>query len=147
MVRSFMTGVPLAASCSRTAVAVALSDTDHSLFEAAGHFSIAVRGPRPAARGSMIRRMLRTIWVALVAFVDTIIFSISVLAIAAVRSTSRTIDPLIRLWANILVKAAGIDLHSEGTELVDRRQRYILIANHCSYFDIPCLLVAIPQPI
>ena len=95
----------------------------------------------------MIRPMLRTIWVALVVFVDTIIFSISVLAIAAVRSTSRIIDPLIRLWANILVKAAGIDLHSEGTELVDRRQRYILIANHCSYFDIPCLLVAIPQPI
>jgi 1-acyl-sn-glycerol-3-phosphate acyltransferase len=95
----------------------------------------------------MIARMLRTIWVAFVAFVDTIIFSTSVLAIAAVRSTSRIIDPLIRLWATILVKAAGIDLHSEGTELVDRHQRYILIANHSSYFDIPCLLAAIPQPI
>jgi 1-acyl-sn-glycerol-3-phosphate acyltransferase len=91
--------------------------------------------------------MLRTIWVVLVAFVDTLIFSTSVLAIAAVRSTSRIIDPLIRLWATILVKAAGIDLHSEGTELVDRSQRYILIANHSSYFDIPCLFAAIPQPI
>ena len=91
--------------------------------------------------------MLRTIWVALVALVDSIIFSTTILAIAAVRSTSGIIDPLIRLWATILVKAAGIDLHAEGTELVDRHQRYILIANHSSYFDIPCLFAAIPQPI
>src|SRR4029077_15833891 len=93
------------------------------------------------------RRMLRTIWVAFVAFVDTIIFSTTALAIAAVRSTSRAIEHRIRLWATILVKAAGIDLHSEGTELVDRHQRYILVANHHSYFDIPCVFVAIPQPI
>jgi 1-acyl-sn-glycerol-3-phosphate acyltransferase len=91
--------------------------------------------------------MLRTIWVALVAFVDSIFFSSAVLAVVTVRSTSGIVDPLIRLWATILVKAAGIDLHAEGTELVDRHQRYILIANHSSYFDIPCLFAAIPQPI
>jgi len=45
------------------------------------------------------------------------------------------------------VKGAGIDLHAEGTELVDRQQRYILIANHSSYYDIPCIFAAIPQPI
>jgi 1-acyl-sn-glycerol-3-phosphate acyltransferase len=91
--------------------------------------------------------MIRTIWVALVAFVDSIFFSSAVLAVVTVRSTSGIVDPLIRLWATILVKAAGIDLHAEGTELVDRHQRYILIANHSSYFDIPCLFAAIPQPI
>src|ERR1700680_601962 len=154
MVRSFITGVPLEASSSRTAVAVTVSGTGVSLSTADAYFnSPACCVLRTecfslhAARSTMIARMLRTIWVAFVAFVDTLIFSTSVLAIAAVRSTSRIIDPLIRLWATILVKAAGIDLHSEGTELVDRSQRYILIANHSSYFDIPCLFAAIPQPI
>jgi 1-acyl-sn-glycerol-3-phosphate acyltransferase len=32
-------------------------------------------------------------------------------------------------------------------ELIDPKQRYILVANHYSYFDIPCIFKAIPQPI
>jgi 1-acyl-sn-glycerol-3-phosphate acyltransferase len=32
-------------------------------------------------------------------------------------------------------------------ETIDRGKRYILIANHHSYFDIPCIFAAIPQPI
>lgn len=91
--------------------------------------------------------MLRTIWAAFVGVLASVFFGLAVLCVAALRSTSQLIDRLIRLWARIVVKGAGIDLHAEGTELVDRNQRYILIANHSSYYDIPCLLAAIPQPI
>ncbi len=91
--------------------------------------------------------MLRTIWAGLVAIVVTIPLALAVLGVAAVRSNARLIDRIIRLWARSLVRAAGIDLHAEGTELIDRQQRYILIANHYSYFDIPCIFAAIPQPI
>ena len=69
------------------------------------------------------------------------------LLIAAVRSTSPLIDRIIRVWARTLVRAAGIDLHAENLERLDPQQRYILVANHYSYFDIPCILAAIPQPI
>lgn len=91
--------------------------------------------------------MLRTIWVALVALVVTIPLATLVMLIAIVRSTAPLIDAIIRVWARSLVRAAGIDLRTERMETVDRAQRYILVANHYSYFDIPCIIAAVPQPI
>jgi len=95
----------------------------------------------------MIRGMLRTIWAVLVAVVVTIPAASAVLLIAFVKSNAAIIDSIIRLWARVLIGAAGIDLRTEGVETIDRRQRYILVSNHHSYYDIPCILVAIPQPI
>ena len=46
-----------------------------------------------------------------------------------------------------MVAAAGIDLRSENADAIRRDQRYVLVANHYSYFDIPCILAAIKQPI
>ena len=91
--------------------------------------------------------MLRTIWAVLVAFVVTIPLASLVLLIAAIRSTSPLIDPVIRFWARLLLRAAGVDLRTERMETIDRKQRYILVANHYSYFDIPVILAAVPQPI
>jgi 1-acyl-sn-glycerol-3-phosphate acyltransferase len=62
-------------------------------------------------------------------------------------SSARAIDWVIRLWARSIVAAAGIDLHIENAEALDPKQRYILVANHYSYFDIPCIFAAVPQPI
>jgi len=91
--------------------------------------------------------MLRTIWVVVVALVVTIPLATTVMLIAFVRSTSPWIDRIIRVWARSLVRAAGIDLRTERMETVDRKQRYILVANHYSYFDIPVIIAAVPQPI
>jgi 1-acyl-sn-glycerol-3-phosphate acyltransferase len=91
--------------------------------------------------------MLRTFWVALVAVVATIPLATLTLLIAMIRSTSPWIEPVIRLWARIMVRAAGIDLRTEDIEKIHRDQRYILVANHYSYFDIPCIFAAVPQPI
>jgi len=91
--------------------------------------------------------MLRTIWAALVAVVVTIPAASTVLLIASIKSNAALIDSVIRLWARILIGAAGIDLRTEGVETIDPKQRYILVSNHHSYYDIPCILAAIPQPI
>jgi len=92
--------------------------------------------------------MLRTVWAALVALVVTIPISSAVIVVALVKSNARIIDPMIRLWAWLLVKGAGIDLRVEGLERVDPKQRYVLVGNHSSYFDIPCVFAAISsQPI
>ena len=91
--------------------------------------------------------VLRTIWTGLVAVMVTIPLASATLLIAMVRSNARAIDAITRLWAGLIVKAAGIRLRAENTAAVDRKQRYILIANHHSYFDIPCIFLAIPQPI
>lgn len=91
--------------------------------------------------------MLRTVWVVLVAVFVTIPSAAAVLIVAIFRSNAAIIDPIIRLWARLIVRAAGIDLRARNVELIEPRQRYILIANHYSYFDIPCIFAAIPQPI
>jgi 1-acyl-sn-glycerol-3-phosphate acyltransferase len=91
--------------------------------------------------------MLRTLWAAFAALVVTVPIASAVIIVALVHSASPLIDRLIRLWARGLVRAAGIDLHGEGMERVDRSQRYILVSNHYSYYDIPCILAAVPQPI
>src|ERR1043165_10278855 len=94
-----------------------------------------------------MRPMLRTIWVVLMAVVVTIPLATTVMLIALVRSNAAVIDPIIRLWARLILRAAGIDVRTERMETVDRKQRYILVANHYSYFDIPVIIAAVPQPI
>ncbi|HEY6139555.1 MAG TPA: lysophospholipid acyltransferase family protein [Thermoanaerobaculia bacterium] len=91
--------------------------------------------------------MLRTIWVVFMAVVVTIPLATTVMLIALVRSNAAVIDPIIRLWARLILRAAGVDLRTERMETVDRKQRYILVANHYSYFDIPVIIAAVPQPI
>lgn len=91
--------------------------------------------------------MLRTLWVVFIAVCVTIPISLVVIAIALVSSTSPLIDPLIRFWARSIVRAAGIRLETENLDRMDRDRRYILVANHTSYLDIPCIYAAIPQPI
>jgi 1-acyl-sn-glycerol-3-phosphate acyltransferase len=77
----------------------------------------------------------------LIAFVATVPLASATLLVAMFRSNARIIDRIIRLWARTIVRGAGIDLRAEGIE------RIVLIANHYSYFDIPCIFAAIPQPI
>jgi 1-acyl-sn-glycerol-3-phosphate acyltransferase len=91
--------------------------------------------------------MIRTIWAVIVAVVVTIPASTAVMIIALLSSSSSLIEPVIRLWARGVLWGAGIDIRAEGLERIERSNRYIFIANHHSYFDIPCILAAIPQPI
>jgi 1-acyl-sn-glycerol-3-phosphate acyltransferase len=91
--------------------------------------------------------MLRTIWAAVAAVFVTIPVASAVIVLAFFSSSAGVIDWMIRLWARLLVAAAGIDLHIENAEALDPNRRYILVANHYSYYDIPCILAAVPQPI
>lgn len=90
--------------------------------------------------------MLRTVWVAFVALVVTIPLSTATIIFAAIRGGDRIVDWIIRTWARSLIWAAGIDLRVENANLLDPKQRYILIANHYSYFDIPCIFASMRQP-
>jgi 1-acyl-sn-glycerol-3-phosphate acyltransferase len=91
--------------------------------------------------------MLRTVWLVIVALFVTIPLSSATILVAMFRSTSPAIDWIMRTWGRFLVQAAGIDLRVENGERIDPKQRYILVANHYSYLDIPCIVAAIPQPI
>jgi 1-acyl-sn-glycerol-3-phosphate acyltransferase len=94
-----------------------------------------------------VRRMWRTVWLAIVAFFVTVPLALLTFLIAVVKSTSPLIEPVARLWARALVRAAGVELHTENLDRIDPAKRYILVCNHYSYLDIPCIMAAIPQPI
>src|SRR5688500_12259424 len=91
--------------------------------------------------------MLRLIYLALVAVLVTIPCASATIAGAAVNSTSPLIEKIIRFRAKTLVRAAGITLRAENVDVIEPGKRYILVANHYSYLDIPCIFAAIPQPI
>jgi 1-acyl-sn-glycerol-3-phosphate acyltransferase len=91
--------------------------------------------------------MLRTLWAIFVVIAATVPLATATIVVALIRSNARAIEWIIQLWAHSIVRGAGIDLQVRNAELMDPRQRYILVANHYSYFDIPCVFAAIPQPI
>jgi len=91
--------------------------------------------------------MLRTIWTVLVAVVVSATAGSGVMLVSMFSSESPLIDSLNRWWARTILRAAGVDLHAEGMEKIDPNKRYVLVSNHYSYFDIPCILATVPQPI
>lgn len=91
--------------------------------------------------------MFRLIWLAFIAILVTIPCASATILVAAFKSTSPVIDWIIRIWAKSIVWAAGIDLRGENLGVIEANQRYILVANHHSYLDIPCIFAAVPQPI
>ncbi len=91
--------------------------------------------------------MFRILWVAVVAIFVSIPAATAVLIVATFSSSSPLIDRIVRLWARSLVAVGGIDIRTENLERVELTKRYILVSNHYSYFDIPCIFAAIPQPI
>lgn len=94
-----------------------------------------------------MRAMARMLYFAAVAIVITLTHSMLTMLLASVRSASPLIDRVIRFWARTLVRAAGIDLQVENGHRIEPDERYILVANHYSYLDIPCVFAAVQQPI
>lgn len=61
--------------------------------------------------------------------------------------TRRLQEPCQQLWAQLLLGACGVRLSVEGREKVDPAQRYIVVSNHQSHIDVPCLMRALPIPV
>lgn len=92
--------------------------------------------------------MFRTILTILAGLAATLVLAPVVIAVALVDSHAPLVDRLIRLWGRIFVLTSGADLSVEGLEKLDPAKRYVLVPNHASYLDIPCLLTALDtQPI
>ncbi len=77
----------------------------------------------------------------------TIFFGTLSLVASLFDARGRLQHRVARLWAKVIVKAAGVRVHAEGVETLDRQGVYILIANHASYMDIPVLLATLPLEI
>ncbi len=53
---------------------------------------------------------------------------------------------LLRAWSDRVVHAAKIDLVVRGTEHLPHGEACVVMANHQSFYDIPVLIKAVPEP-
>jgi len=49
-----------------------------------------------------------------------------------------------RAWARLILKTTGVRVRVSGLEHVDRRQSYVVAANHQSIYDIPIVFTSLP---
>jgi 1-acyl-sn-glycerol-3-phosphate acyltransferase len=81
-------------------------------------------------------------------------FSLSfTLAMSEAAIASSLLDPsgvttrrLARFWGRNMCRVCGIEVSTEGGNDVEWTRPVIVMANHQSYFDIPVLYAALPEP-
>ncbi|MCX6135010.1 MAG: lysophospholipid acyltransferase family protein [Ignavibacteriales bacterium] len=61
--------------------------------------------------------------------------------------TGVTFHLMSRLWCSFILWLFHIKIRTKGAELLDPKQRYVYISNHASAFDIPAVVVGIPDGI
>jgi 1-acyl-sn-glycerol-3-phosphate acyltransferase len=66
------------------------------------------------------------------------------LASLVARQDPTRADPLVRAWAQGILRAAGVRLDVEGLERLPPQGQFILVANHQSHFD-PVVVFALVQ--
>jgi 1-acyl-sn-glycerol-3-phosphate acyltransferase len=91
--------------------------------------------------------MVRTFITALGALVATLIFAPLTILFVAIAAKSRRVEWAITTWARWILASAGVDARVEGLEKLDPNGRYVFIANHYSYLDIPSIFATMPQSI
>jgi len=87
-------------------------------------------------------------WLTMLAIaIVTIAFAVGVM-IHMVLFRDRTVYYLYaRSWSRLLLRIAGVRVHSAGFEHLSSTERYVYCANHSSLFDIPVLLATLPDNI
>ncbi len=95
----------------------------------------------------MIRRLIYRIvsfpvFIYLYAYTAVIVF---LTLIFAYLKWKRAICLLLSFWAKTVFPLMGKRLHIEGKNTFDRKQKYILLANHASMFDIIAIMAFYPE--
>ncbi|HVZ47468.1 MAG TPA: lysophospholipid acyltransferase family protein [Gemmatimonadaceae bacterium] len=91
--------------------------------------------------------MIRTAWVLVVAIVATLICADVVIVAGLLRVEDRpggVYDTMQRLWARMIVWAAGIRVVAHGAEHASAGKQ-IIVGNHVSWFDVLAVAAAIPR--
>ncbi len=78
-------------------------------------------------------------------FLITIPLSLLVAALAPLNRLGKPGNIASRIWAWAILKIAGVRVNVRGLERLDPNRRYIFIANHQSYLDIPILVQSLPR--
>jgi 1-acyl-sn-glycerol-3-phosphate acyltransferase len=90
--------------------------------------------------------MIRTAWVWANALVLTVLYGSWVVLLSRFRwgGTERVCERLGRRWARRILKAAGVQLETEGLEVIGPNRPRVIVCNHESWFDVFAIVSAFP---
>ncbi len=77
----------------------------------------------------------------------TIIMAIAALLVTPFDRTGKTYHGVAKIWSRGILLVCGVRVLTNGIEHLSKTQRYIYISNHNSQFDIPAIIVGIPDQI
>jgi 1-acyl-sn-glycerol-3-phosphate acyltransferase len=89
-----------------------------------------------------ILNVLHNVYTAVWAAASTVVYGTAVLCISPFNN--RLARYIAHLWCIHLLFMCGIRVTTTGGEKLDAKTRYVFIANHQSYFDIPVLYAGLP---
>ncbi len=92
----------------------------------------------------MLHKIKVLLYVAPVMTLFTAIMGTLSLIVSLFSSTGITQHKMARFWSRVLLRIGGIRVKVEGVEKIAPGGSYVFIANHRSYFDVPCILPHIP---
>ncbi len=88
--------------------------------------------------------MFRSAWIILASSIVTFIYSVLAIISGLISPYSERTNAVVRGWAGLVLKIAGIKLDVHGLEHLQPGQPYIFMSNHQSTFDIMSCLATIP---
>ncbi|MFB3829768.1 MAG: lysophospholipid acyltransferase family protein [Bryobacteraceae bacterium] len=89
--------------------------------------------------------MLRAaLWTDPIIVLDTVVFGTLSMLASLFDKTGRLQHRIARVWARVLVKAAGMRVEVDGLHHLDPGRSYVIACNHLSLLDIPVIAAHIP---
>jgi 1-acyl-sn-glycerol-3-phosphate acyltransferase len=86
--------------------------------------------------------IIHNVFIALWAVASTVLYATATMCVAPF--SNRLGGYIAHLWCIHLMALCGIRVRAVGAEKLDKNGRYVFIANHQSYFDIPVLYAGLP---
>jgi 1-acyl-sn-glycerol-3-phosphate acyltransferase len=77
-------------------------------------------------------------------FVYTLILALVITVYGAFRPASPVHDKLVKHWSYWFLRIPPVRVEVEGIEKIDPAERYVIVSNHLSQFDIPLLFWVLP---
>ncbi len=104
----------------------------------AGSFAFNRTAHKPVGTGTILHNIVIYIWVT----ISTIVYG-SITIFLSIFNT-RIARYIAHLWCLHLLVLCGVKVTTKGAQKLSPKERYVFIANHQSFFDIPTLYAGLP---
>lgn len=92
---------------------------------------------------TFLDRAFKFLWIYFWAGFATLVVFLPVLVSAILSPSGNSAFTVSRVWAWVILRAAGVRIRTRGLEKIQKNRSYVIIANHQSVFDAPAIIAAL----